>query len=67
MATNQESIVAAIQTKLGTSGLNYNQAIMELAANYGFSATNFNSGFQQFLAMNTGSDKTNLPGLIAEF
>jgi hypothetical protein len=67
MATNQENIVAGIETELGLSGLNYNEAIMKLAESYGISQTNFNNMFAQLLATLTSSGETNISGLLAAY
>jgi len=67
MATNQENIVATIETLLGLSGLNYNEAIMLLAADQGIAVTNFNSMFEQYLQGVLSSSTTNLPSLLAEY
>lgn len=68
MATNQESIIAAIVTKLSLSGrLTYNEAIMELCKNYGISDTDFNSMYAQYLSIASGSSQDNINGLLAAY
>lgn len=67
MATNQENIIAGIESKLSLSGLNYNEAIFELAENYGITVSDFNSTFAQLLKIIGGSDETDISGLIANY
>jgi hypothetical protein len=67
MTTNQESIVANIQTALSLSGLNYNEAVRRLAINYGISESDTNSMLIQYLQTALGSTKTNINELLAEY
>ena len=67
MTTNQENIIATIEAELGLSGLNYNEAIMELAKSVGIAETNFNSMFAQYLKIATGSSENNINGLLAAY
>lgn len=67
MTTNQENIIATIETQLGLSGLNYNEAIMQLATNTGITATDINSMLAQYLALATGSTETNINGLLSAY
>lgn len=67
MATNQEGIISSIESKLGLSGLNYNEAIFRLAENYGITDGDFNSVYSQYLRFVIGSEKTNINELEAAY
>ena len=67
MATNQENIIATIETEVGETGLNYNEAIIRLSQYHGFSGNDFSSYFIQYLQMATATSLTNLPSLIAKY
>ena len=67
MATNQENIIATAQTALSLTGLNYNQAIMELAKDAGVTNANFNGAFIEYLQIKLTSSKTNINDLLAEY
>lgn len=67
MATNQENIIATIETKLGLSGLNYNEAIMELCRDAGVADSNFNAMFAEYLSIATGVTESNINGLLSAY
>lgn len=67
MATNQENIISTIEALTGLSGLDYNEAIMELCLYNGVTQSDFNSMFIEFLQSALGSSKQNLSDLIAEY
>ena len=67
MTTNQENIIATAETALALSGLNYNEAILELAKDAGVNSTNFNEAFIEYLQIKLSSIKTNINDLLAEY
>jgi len=67
MATNQGNIIAAIETLVSKTGLNYSEAILELAANQSITNTNVTGALTEYLQSNLSSSKTNINELLAEY
>lgn len=64
---NKSAIVAAIETKLASSGLSFKQAIIDLAANYNISNADFYTTYAEYLQMATGSSETDITNLLQNY
>ena len=69
MTTNQENIIATINTKFGLSNPNitYTEALFTLFQEEGVTNTEFNGAFIEYLQLVLSSSKTDINGLLAEY
>jgi hypothetical protein len=64
---NKTSIIKSIEAKLNSSNLTFEQAIIDLAANYGISNADFYTTYAEYLQMATGSSETDITNLLQNY
>ena len=69
MATNQENIIATINTKFGLTNpsIAYTEALFTLFQEQGITNTEFNGAFIEYLKSILSSTKNNINDLLAEY
>jgi hypothetical protein len=69
MPTNQENIIATINTKFGLTNpsITYTEALFTLFQEQGITNTEFNGAFIEYLRSVLSSSKTNINDLLAEY